>query len=146
MNASQTNGMTIQLHFAWVSVNSCFVCSRQRSKPRRPKRIRNQQSAIFTISTAAAKERLMARFLTNPTGPLDLLEEEGIISDLAIYMGYLFEMGYRDYDSNYRKLMEELRAALSKHLDQIKLKRERQQERKFAVMMAIPSSSPQNPN
>jgi hypothetical protein len=91
---------------------------------------------IFTKERAeAAKGRLVRRFLNRSAGPHDPLEENLVISDLADYMGYLFEMGYQDYDSNCGKLMEDLRAAVSEHLDNIRLKREKERERKMAIMM-----------
>jgi hypothetical protein len=86
------------------------------------------------------------RFLNRSAGPHDPLEEDLIISDLADYMGYLFEMGYRDYDSNCRRLVEDLEAAVSRHLDNIRLKREKERQRKMTIMMETASHEPRRIN
>jgi len=142
MSASQTqtrkrsrrSARTVQLHFPWVVPDSCITCLQEKfqSRRRRATRVRRQDPVIFTIRAAAAKERLVERYIHKSDGPPDLLEQHSIIKDLADYMSYLFDLGYRDFESNNRKLVEDLAAAVSQRADR---EREKQRERKVAAMM-----------
>jgi len=99
------------------------------------------EPVIFTKERAeAAKQRLVRRSLNNLGPPKDLLEEDLIISDMSVYMGYLFELGYRDYESNYRKFREDLRTAIFQHLVCMQSKRRTEWNRKIAAMTETASA------
>jgi hypothetical protein len=82
-------------------------------------------------------ERLVERYIHKLAGPPDLFEEHHIINDLADYMSFLFDLGYRDFESNNRKLVKDLAAAISRRAEH---EREKRRESKIAAMMQ--SSSP----
>jgi hypothetical protein len=91
---------------------------------------------------AAARDRLVERFLRKSGEPPDFLEEDAIINDLASYMGYLFQLGYRDFESNLRKLTWDLAAAVSLRVERAQLEHLKQREHKIAAMMQTSSRGP----
>jgi len=138
----------IQLHFPWIPEGWCSICLRQRlESTSRRARIRRQEPLIFTKERAeAAMQRLIERFLRRTPGPPDPLEQDLIIEDLSVCMGHLFELGYRDFDSNNRKLMEQLSAAVALRADRVRLERDERWERKMADMMRTVSPRPERLN
>lgn len=91
-------------------------------------------------------KRLVVAFLSRSCRPLDTLEENLLISAFADYMGYLFLCGYQDFDSNCRKLNEELAAAVSNHLAAMRLKREKEWERRFVAVTEVGTAKAKSPN
>jgi hypothetical protein len=99
------------------------------------------EPVIFTKERAeAAQQRLVRRSLNNLGPPKDLLEENLIISDMSVYMGYLFELGYHDYESNYKKFQEDLRTAIFQHLVYMQSRRRMECNRKIAAMTKTTST------